>query len=193
MRNKLSQVKDASDFARRLRDQHFRAKISNIQQLTSLGFDEEAVKELKNIQQMKSLTVKQSVLVADCLYKLGKYNECLTILGPLEDNVNHMLQSDLSDKLALLNLLGMVYRSLEKDDQAVKMWKRCLEINSRYTIALNNLGNHFMKTRSFAEAAKCYWRSKKCNQQFTRFSKTQQPSCCLFQFGILLHEGRADQ
>ena len=161
MSRSLGKVKDANDFAKKLRHQHFNAKIQNIKQLISLGFDEEAYKELTAIQQMKSITVIQNLRIADCFFKLGKFQESLRILVPLEENVPLMSSEQIEEKLYLLNLLGLVYRSLEKQDLAVKKWKACLEINSRYTIALNNLGNHFMHTRNFQDAAKCYWRSKK--------------------------------
>lgn len=159
---KLNKVKDASDFARRLKDQHFNSKIHNIKQLIALGFDEEAFKELTQIQGMKSITIKQHLSVADCFYKLAKYQECLKILNPLEDNIQNIPAQAVNDKLTLLNLMGLVYRSLGKEDMAVKKWKQCVEINSRFTIALNNLGNHFMHLGNFKDAAKCYWRSKKC-------------------------------
>jgi tetratricopeptide (TPR) repeat protein len=158
---KLGKVKDAHDFARRLKDQHFNAKIQNIKQLISLGFDEEAYKELSLIQQMKNITVKQHLRVADCFYKLGKYQECLKILNPIEDNVHNIPTQQVEDKLILLNLLGLVYRSLGKEELAVKKWKQSVEINSRFTMALNNLGNHFMHSDNYLDAAKCYWRSKK--------------------------------
>src|SRR5687767_7853655 len=125
---KLNKVKNASDFARRLKDQHFNSKIQNIKQLIALGFDEEAYKELTQIQGMKSITEKQHLSVADCFYKLGKYQECLKILNPLEDNIQSLAAQAIDDKLTLLNLMGLVYRSLGKEDMAVKKWKQCVEI-----------------------------------------------------------------
>ena len=160
---KLGKVKNANDFARRLKDQHFNAKIKNIKQLIYLGFDEEGYKELLQIQQMKSISVKQNLKIADCFYKIAKYQECLKILEPIEENFQNMSSQATNDKLELLSVLGLVYRGLGRQELAVKKWKECLDINSKYTMALNNLGNHFMNTGNFKDAAKCYWRSKKCN------------------------------
>ena len=170
--NAMSKVGNASNFGRRLKDQHFSSKIQNIKQLASLGFDDEAFKELAQIQRMKNLTVMQSVQIADCLYKLGKFEECLKALRPLEDQIDTTSSKMVNDKLVLFNMLGIVYRALGKEELAVMNWKECLVINSRYTIALNNLGNHFMHAHEYLNAAKCYWRSKKCTLCFTRLRQT---------------------
>lgn len=162
MFSKLNKVNDANDFARQLKDRHFNSKIQHIKHLISLGFDKEAFKELQQIREMKSCTLDQHLNMADSYYRIGKYLEALDILSPLEDNISSLPPSATKDKLYLLNLLGLIYKGLQKEELAVKRWKSCLEINSRYTLALNNLGNHLMHRKYFEDAAKCYWRSKKC-------------------------------
>lgn len=169
MISRFNKVKDANDYARSLKDKHFSSKIMNIKHLIALGFDEEAFKELKKIQEMRNITMLQHLKVADCYYKIGKYEEGLTILSPMEENISGMNPADTKDKLYLLNLLGLVYKGLQKEELAVKKWKSCLELNSRYTIALNNLGNHLMHGRLYEDAAKCFWRSKKCKIFIIRF------------------------
>lgn len=190
MLSKFNKVADANDFARRLKDRHFNLKIMNIRQLIALGFDQEAYKELQQVQEMKEKTMKQHLKLADCYYKIGKFQESLDILSPLEENISAMKPSATKDKLYLLNLLGLIYKGLQKEELAVKKWKNCLELNSRYTIALNNLGNHLMHRQLYEDAAKCYWRSKKCRHQFTRLREAKQPSSGKLQLSLLFLTGQ---
>jgi len=150
------------NFGRKLKDKLFNMRITEIRQLIRCGFEEEAYKKLLQVQLIKNIGIPQILKVADCFYQLEKYAESLNILEQVESHQSAIEEEDMESSLNLMNLLGLVYKEQGRIEVAEEYWAKCLILNPRYNVALNNLGNIYMHKKNWPEAVKYYWRSKKC-------------------------------
>ena len=56
----------------------------------------------------------------------------------------------------IFNIYAVILFELKKYDDAIKQWKKAIELNPKYHFGHNNLGNAYLKKKNFKEALNCY-------------------------------------
>ncbi len=56
----------------------------------------------------------------------------------------------------IFNIYAVILYELKKYDEAIKYWKKTIELNPQYHFGYNNLGNVFLKKNELKEALNCY-------------------------------------
>ncbi|MDC0517718.1 tetratricopeptide repeat protein [Candidatus Pelagibacter sp.] len=82
------------------------------------------------------------------LFKEKKYSiaekKCLNLIKRIKPNYE------------IFNIYAVILFELNKYDEAIKYWKKTIELNPQYHFGYNNLGNAFLKKEEFKEALDCY-------------------------------------
>ena len=91
------------------------------------------------------------------LYNSGNLNDA-------EFKAKKMIQEH-RDSSVLLNVLGVIFNSKKKFDEAIKNFKKALDINPNYAQAENNLGVMYQRINKYEESIFCYKNAIKLNQR----------------------------
>ena len=82
------------------------------------------------------------------LFKEKKYliaeKKCLKLIKKIKPNHE------------IYNIYAVILFELNKYDEAIKYWKKAIELNSRYFFGYNNLANVYFKKNEFKKALECY-------------------------------------
>lgn len=180
-------------FARNFINSQFSEKFEALEKKLFLGYEEEAINDLDNLLATKGLQMSHMVKVASVYYKIGHSAKCLEILTNLKP-IEEKLRSE-TDPLPLhleyLNLEGMALKDSKKYEQARSQWMRCLELDARFSPALNNIGNYHMFNAEYDLAAKYYLKAMQSNRSLTcSFNEDSKPSDGFHQSLQLLSQNR---
>jgi tetratricopeptide (TPR) repeat protein len=153
------------NFARNFINSQFSEKFEALEKKMILGYEEEAITDLDNLLTTKGLQMSHLVKIASVYYKIGDSVKCLEIvngLKPIEEKL--LIESEpLPIHLEYLNLEGMALKDSKKHEQARSQWMRCLELDPRFSPALNNIGNYHMHNAEYDLAAKYYHKAIQSN------------------------------
>tara|TARA_B110001452_G_C15229810_1_gene426066 strand:+ start:205 stop:2178 length:1974 start_codon:yes stop_codon:yes gene_type:complete len=82
------------------------------------------------------------------LFKEKKYSiaekKCSNLIKKIQPNYE------------VFNIYAVILFELKNYDDAIKYWKKAIELNPQYHFGYNNLGNVFLKKNDFTEALACY-------------------------------------
>lgn len=145
-------------FARNFINSQFSEKFEALEKKMFLGYEEEAMSDLDNLLATKGLQMNHMVKIASVYYKVGNSAKCLEILNglkPIDEKLKYESEP-LPLHLEYLNLEGMALKDSKKYESARSQWLRCLELDARFSPALNNIGNYHMHNSEYDLAAKYY-------------------------------------
>ena len=100
----------------------------------------------KELSDLLSLFKEQKYLVAE--------KKCLNLIKKIKPNYE------------ILNIYAVILFELKKYDDAIKNWKKAIELNPQYHFGYNNLGNVFLKKNKLQEALDCYDKAIDINSQY---------------------------
>ena len=82
------------------------------------------------------------------LVKHNKFNDAKSICDSIKNN--------LEQNFEFINIHGYVLFRLGNYEEAIKLWKKVINIKPDYAFAFNNLGNVYSKLNNFDESLKYF-------------------------------------
>lgn len=98
----------------------------------------------------QTVSTSQAVQLANQYFKAGQWQ-------PAQKLCQQILHVEPNNSVALY-LLGLIEAQFERDDAAITLIQKAIQINNTVPAYYGNLGNLFKKQGQFAEAIKCYQR-----------------------------------
>ena len=92
------------------------------------------------------------------LIKLGKFNDA-KIIGD-------SIKKDLEQNHEFLNIYGYILFRLEKNEDAIKLYKKLIKIKPDYAFSFNNLANIYSKLNKFEDAIKYFNQALKLKSDY---------------------------
>ena len=92
------------------------------------------------------------------LIKLGKFNDA-KIIGD-------SIKKDLEQNHEFLNIYGYILFRLEKNEDAIELYKKIIKIKPDYAFSFNNLGNIYSKLNKFEDAIKYFNQALKLKSDY---------------------------
>lgn len=159
--------KEQTQYARKLKKDLFKSKITLIKRLIAGGFDSEALSEIQRVQEMRDLGGNHYIKVAECYCLMERFKDALEVLSSIENSITLLENLSKKHNLARLNLMGLTYKHLKEEKKSVDKWRIGLQIDPYCNVILNNMGNYYNHKGEYGEAARYYWKCKKCNLALT--------------------------
>lgn len=154
-----------SKFARDYKNQHFMVRVKRVNKLILAGLKEEAMEELAAMKTGMANNSKQLVVIASCLCLLKDFHAALHVLKDVEGQILMLETLDKKYNLMRLNLMGLCFHHLNEPKKAVEKWRIGLQIDNKNILFLNNLGTYHLNKGNMTEAARYFWKSKKCKHR----------------------------